>query len=130
MIVVDTSVWVDYFRGTETPESSFLDALLGREMVAVGDLILAEVLQGFRSDKDYRLAKSHLIRMPVYEMLGTRRAVACADNFRALRKKGITIRKTIDVIIASFCIEKGCALLYSDRDFDPFVEHLGLVSAG
>ena len=128
MIVVDTSVWIDYFNGGETPETRRLDALLGQNTLATGDLILTEVLQGFRHDKDYKTAKKLLTSLTVYSMLGAEFAIKCADNFRALRKQGITIRKTADVIIATFCIENGNPLLFSDKDFVPFVKHLGLRS--
>lgn len=128
MIVVDTSVWIDYFNGTDTPQADTLDALLGHEAIALGDLILVEVLQGFRSDRNYRQAKSLLTSLTVFEMLGAENAVRSADHYRALRARGVTVRKTVDVVIATFCIADGHALLYSDRDFDPFVEHLGLES--
>ncbi|MFT5143974.1 MAG: putative nucleic acid-binding protein [Rhodothermales bacterium] len=128
MIIVDTSVWIDYFNGRETPQSRALDSLLGRDPIAIGDLILAEILQGFRSDRDYLRAKRALLALPVLEMLGVERSIKCAENFRALRKKGVTIRKTTDVIIASYCIDNSHALLYADRDFDPFVKHLGLAT--
>lgn len=126
MILVDSSVWVDYFNGQATRETDFLDDLLGTEPVAIGDLILAEVLQGFRSDADYEAAKDLLASLTTYDLLGAAHAVKTADNYRALRKKGITVRKTADAIIATFCIERRVPLLYSDRDFDPFVRHLGL----
>lgn len=126
MILVDSSVWVDYFNGKATRETDFLDALLGTEPVAIGDLILAEVLQGFRSDADYRAARELLASLTTYDLLGTALAIKTADNYRALRKRGITVRKTVDAIIATFCIERRIPLLYSDRDFDPFVKHLGL----
>jgi predicted nucleic acid-binding protein len=126
MILVDSSVWIDYFNGVATPESDLLDQLLGREPVAVGDLVLAEVLQGFRDDADYRAARDLLVGLAVFELLGAVRAIRVAENFRALRKQGITVRKTTDAVIATFCIEERLPLLYSDRDFDPFVEHLGL----
>lgn len=129
MILVDSSVWVDYFNGRYTRETDHLDALLGAQPIAIGDLILAEVLQGFRSDADYASAKTLLQSLTVYDLLGTSFAVKTADNYRALRKKGITVRKTADAIIATFCIERRVALLYSDRDFDPFVVHLKLKSA-
>ena len=96
--------------------------------MGTGDLILLEVLQGFRSDADFARAKKALTSLPTFEMLGTARAVQCANLFRSLRKNGVTIRKPADVIIAGFCIDHGHALLYSDRDFDPFVEHCGLRS--
>ena len=130
MILVDSSVWVDYFNGRVTPQTDRLDALLGVEPLAVGDLILAEVLQGFRRDADYRTARDLLTSLTLFEMLGVDAALRSAEHYRALRRRGVTVRKTADVIIATFCITGGHALLYSDRDFDPFVEHLGLVSAG
>ncbi len=129
MVLVDSSVWVDYFNGRVTRETDFLDALLGTEPVAIGDLILAEVLQGFRSDADYEAAREMLASLTTYDLLGAGLAVKTADNYRALRKRGITVRKTADAIIATFCMERGIPLLYSDRDFDPFVEHLGLKPA-
>lgn len=126
MIVVDSSVWIDYFNGTDSPYTDRLDALLGAEPLAIGDLILTEVLQGFRSDADYKTAKSLLASMPVLEMLGAKNAIKSAENYRALKKKGITIRKTADVIIATACIEAKVSLLFQDKDFRPFVDHLGL----
>lgn len=129
MILVDSSVWIDYFRGTPTPGTDRLDALLGTEPLVTGDLILAEVLQGFGSDHDFNQGKKLLTSLPVVELVGEDIAIQAARNFRILRARGITIRKTIDTLIATSCIEKGLALLYSDRDFDPFVDHLGLRSA-
>jgi predicted nucleic acid-binding protein len=129
MILVDSSVWVDYFNGKVTRETDFLDSLLGTEPVAIGDLILAEVLQGFRSDTDYETAKELLANLTTYDLLGASLAIKTADNYRALRKRGITVRKTADAIIATFCIERRTPFLYSDRDFDPFVRHLGLKPA-
>lgn len=128
MIIVDSSVWIDYFNGKNIPEVSKLDELLETELLGIGDLILAEVLQGFRQDSDYRTAKQLLTSLTVFEMLGSEAAIDSADNFRALRKKGLTVRKTIDVAIATFCINNGHSLLFSDRDFLPFIEHLGLVN--
>lgn len=129
MILVDSSVWVDYFNGHAGRQTDFLDSLLGTEPVAVGDLILTEVLQGFRSDANYETAKGLLASLTAYELLGVRLAVKTADNYRALRKRGITVRKTADAIIATFCIDRRIPLLYCDRDFDPFVKFLGLKSA-
>jgi len=126
MILVDTSVWIDYFNGEVTGQTDTLDALLGTESLGIGDLILAEVLQGFRLDRDFRRAKELLTSLSLFEMLGVENAVRSAENYRVLRKRGITIRKTADVIIASFCIVEDHALLFSDRDFVPFVEELGL----
>lgn len=126
MILVDTSVWIDYFNGRPTPQAQMLDGLLGVQPLGIGDLILTEVLQGFRSDSDYRAAQRLLASLVPFEMLGMDLALKCADHFRTLRRRGITIRKTADVIIATFCLENEHALLFSDRDFQPFVEHLGL----
>lgn len=126
MILVDSSVWIDYFSGNGSPETDDLDGMLGVSAVAIGDLIFTEVLQGFRHDKDYKTARRLLGELTIFELLGTKMAVKSANNFRKLRKKGITIRKTADVIIASFCIEHNLPLLFSDKDFEPFVEHLGL----
>jgi hypothetical protein len=129
MIVVDSSVWIDYFCGNSTDQVEMLEQLLGSRPLAAGDLILTEVLQGFRHDKDYRTAKDLLEDVTILEMLGKDMAIKSAENFRALRKKGVTVRKTADVIIASFCIENRLPLLYSDKDFKPFVAHLGLIEA-
>lgn len=128
MIVVDSSVWIDYFNGAANPQTEKLDTLLGAEPLAIGDIILCEVLQGFRSDRDFNTAKAVLLNLTVFDLLGQRNAIASSENFRVLRKKGVTIRKTIDCIIATFCIENNHSLLFSDRDFLPFVEHLGLRS--
>jgi predicted nucleic acid-binding protein len=128
MILVDSSVWIDYFNGQETPQTHKLDTLLGVEPIGIGDLILAEVLQGFRSDADYQTAQRLLLSLSVFDILGKDLAVKSANNFRALRKQGITIRKTINVMIATFCIEQRHALLFADKDFLPVVEHLGLVA--
>jgi len=129
MILVDSSVWVDYFNGVRARETDFLDSTLGIEPVAIGDLILTEVLQGFRSDTDYQAAKSLLLGLTVFELLGQDLAVRAADNYRTLRRRGVTVRKTVDCIIATFCIERGLPLLYTDRDFEPFAKSLGLTSA-
>ena len=129
MIVVDSSVWIDYFSGAETPQTEKLEDTLGSKPVAIGDLILTEVLQGFRHDKDYKVARKLFEDVTIFEMLGTHMAIKSADNFRALRKKGITVRKTADVVIATFCIEQKLPLLFSDKDFSPFVKHLGLAKA-
>ena len=129
MILVDSSVWIDYFRGTPTPEAEKLDSLLGTEPIATGDLILTEVLQGFVSDRDFNQAKKLLTSLTIVDLAGQDIAIQAARNFRVLRAHGITVRKTIDTVIATRCIESRLSLLYSDRDFDPFVEHLGLRSA-
>ena len=129
MIIADTSVWIDYFNGNENRHTNTLDVALVEGTVAIGDLIFLEILQGFKNDKDYKRAKATLATLDQFEMFGIGMAEKCADNYRKLRKKGITIRKTTDVIIATFCIENKLPLLFLDRDFIPFVEKLGLVSA-
>lgn len=129
MILVDSSVWIDYFSGLDSPEADKLDNILGIRPVAIGDLILTEVLQGFRHDKDYKAAREVFEDVTIFDMLGEKMAIKSAENFRALRKKGITVRKTADVIIATFCIDQKLPLLFSDKDFKPFVKHLGLVEA-
>lgn len=129
MILVDSSIWIDYFRGTSTPEAEALDSLLGTEPIATGDLILTEVLQGFVTDRDFNQAKRLLTSLVIVDLAGQAIAVQAAKNSRLLRAHGITVRKTIDTVIATRCIESRLSLLYSDRDFDPFVEHLGLRSA-
>lgn len=129
LILVDSSVWIDYFNGVDSPEANKLDNTLGIEPVAIGDLILTEVLQGFRNDDDYKSAKYVFNDIAVFELLGKKIALKSAHNFRSLRKRGITIRKTADVIIATFCIENKLPLLFSDKDFKPFVKHMGLEQA-
>jgi len=126
MIVVDSSVWIDYFNGKITTQTNLLDGLLDAELIVIGDLILTEVLQGFQHDKDYRQAKTLLGSLAFMDMLGKDIAIKSADNYRSLRKKGITVRKTIDVIIGTFCIETELSLLHSDRDFDALEKHLKL----
>lgn len=128
MILVDSSVWIDYFRGTSTPQSDRLDALLGIEPVAAGDVMLTEVLQGFTSDRAFDQALRLMDSLAIIEIGAAQIAIQAARNFRTLRARGVTVRKTIDTLIATRCIEDGHTLLYSDRDFDPFVRHLGLRS--
>jgi predicted nucleic acid-binding protein len=126
MILVDTSVWADYFNGRETPETATLDKILSTDEIVIGDIILAEVLQGFRSDPDFEAARQALMRLRQVAMLNPELAVQSARNYRQLRKAGITIRKTLDCLIATYCIENQVELLHCDRDFDPFAWHLGL----
>ena len=126
MILVDSSVWIDYFNGTVTAETGKLDRLLGREPLAIGDLILVEVLQGFRDERDSIQARKMLTSLEVVHLGGREIAIQAAKNFRTLRTLGVTVRKTIDTVIATRCIESGYVLLHSDRDFDPFARHLGL----
>ena len=129
MIIVDSSVWIDYFKGTANKQTDYLDNILGSEKICIGDLILTEVLQGFRLDKDYKQARSLLSELTIYDLPGTEMAHISASNFRQLRKRGITVRKTADVIIASFCIQQNIPLLFTDKDFQPFVKHMGLIDA-
>ena len=128
MILVDSSVWIDYFRGVATPQVERLDMLLGTEPIVTGDLILAEVLQGFAAERDFNQAMKLMTTLEVVDLVGRDIAIQAARNFRTLRALGITVRKTIDTVIATYCTENAMPLLYSDRDFDPFVQHLGLVS--
>ncbi len=129
MILVESSVWINYFNGTETLATKKLDGLLGVQPVCIGDLILAEVLQGFRQDANYQTAKNLLCTLPIHSMIGTDISIKSVDNFKALRKQGITIRKTIDTLIATYCIETDLTLLHSDKDFQPFQQYLGLQTA-
>ena len=129
MILVDSSVWIDYFRDRETPQTQCFDALLGHVELAIGDLILAEVLQGCDRDQDFQRVSRLLATLGQVEIGGTAIAIEAARNFRRLRSLGITVRKTIDTLIATRCIVDSHALLFSDRDFQPFVEHLGLTDA-
>ena len=129
MILVDSGVWIDFFNGTENTETDKLNEILGLEEVVIGDLILAEVLQGFRRDRDYKLAKDVLTSLTGHDLIGKEMAIKSANNFRKLSKKGITIKKTANVIIATYCIENKIPLLFTDKDFTPFVENLRLRSA-
>jgi hypothetical protein len=119
-------VWIDYFNGAITAQTQLLDRLLGREPLAIGDLILTEVLQGFIEERDFDRAWKMLTSLIVVEVGGEEIAIQAAKNFRALRTHGVTVRKTIDTVIATRCIESGYDLLHDDRDFDPFAKHLGL----
>ena len=122
MIFLDSTVLVDYFNGNSTWQVDYLDNTLGNEVVGIGDNVIAEVLQGFRSDGDYRTAKSLLLELPCYDICNKELAVKSAENFRTLRKKGITVRKTINMLVATFCIENGLTLLHNDKDFDSIAE--------
>jgi predicted nucleic acid-binding protein len=130
VIVADTSVWIDYFNGRVTSETDLLDRLLGVERLIVGDLILIEVLQGFRTQADFERAHLYLKTFDFRPMVGREVAIAAATNYRLLRILGVTVRKTIDVLIATFCITENHSLLHSDRDFDPFERYLGLSVIG
>ena len=126
MLVVDTSVWVDYFNGVENPQTDFLHALLDKTPILIGDIILADVLQGFRHDPDFEKVRRVLGKYTQVGMVSPALAVQRARNFRFLRQKGITIRKTIESLIAMYCIENDHKLLHNDSDFDGYEEHLGL----
>ncbi|MBL4681647.1 MAG: PIN domain nuclease [Pseudomonadales bacterium] len=129
MILVDTSIWIDYLNDVNSPHCKTLDIALVEGTAAIGDIIFLEILQGIRNDKEYRKTKLQLSKLDQYEMFGQRMVEQCARNYRHLRKKGITIRGTADVIIATFCIKNKIPLLFKDKDFTPFMSHLGLLSA-
>ena len=126
MILVDTSVWIDYFNGISTWQTDLLDTYFSKVPVIIGDLIFTEVLRGFRSDEDYETAKNFLSALPFRQIGGYNVAVQSAQNYRRLRKAGVTVRKTIDIIIATFCIIEGLSLLHDDHDFDPMVSRFSL----
>jgi len=126
MILVDTSVWIDYFKGTINAETDRLDELLGSGNLLTGDLILAELLQGFNRDADFRRARQLMESLPCVDLVGRDLAIRAAMHYRQLRRHGVTVRKTIDVLIATFCIAHDHALLHRDRDFTVFEQHLGL----
>jgi hypothetical protein len=126
MILVDSSVWIDFFNGVESPQVAVLDTRLGEVPILVGDLIMTKVLQGFRQARDFNAAKSALEQFEYRDMLGRDIAVQSAENYRHLRRSGITPRKTIDVVIATFCVQNDVSLLHADRDFDPMEKILGL----
>jgi len=126
MIFVDSSVWIDYFNGRLTRQTELLDEFLGNELIVIGDIVLTEILQGFQDDRDFDRARKLLDSFVFRPMLGRECAIKSAENYRILRKNGITVRKTIDVMIATFCIENHLPLLHSDRDFRAMEEHLAL----
>ena len=126
MWIVDSSVWINYLGGVTTSQTDLLDAALGQQPIGLGDIILCEVLQGFRHQRDFEIARELMLRFPVYTIGGLEIAIQSAQNYRFLRHRGITIRKTIDCLIATFVIESGFSLLHSDHDFGPFETHLGL----
>jgi predicted nucleic acid-binding protein len=126
VIIVDSSVWIDYFNGRKTSQTDWLDSALGSTPVIMGDLILTEVLQGFQNNREFKVAKELLLGMPFAQMVGLDIALKGAENYRALRRRGVTPRKTVDVIIGTFCIQHRLPLLHDDRDFDPMVKYLGL----
>src|SRR3954471_7859435 len=126
MVIIDTTVWVDYLRGTANPETEWLDQEFGRQPLGLTDVIFCEVLQGIRVDSDFETIRRHLELFHIFDSGGTQLAVASARNYRTLRRRGHTVRKTIDCIIATFCLEHGHSLLHRDRDYVAFENHLGL----
>jgi predicted nucleic acid-binding protein len=126
MLVVDSTVWIDYFNGNENPHTDYLDKIVDIQLILVGDLILAEVLQGFRTDTDFEKAYGEMKKFTQVQMVNNKLALQSARNYRLLRHKGITVRKTIDSLIATYCIENKLPLLHKDNDFDGYEEHLGL----
>lgn len=126
MILVDTSIWINYLNGNETKECELLDQALDEGTVVLGDIIYLEILQGFKHDKDYKIAQTELAKLDLLELFGQHMIEKCANNYRKLRKKGFTVRSTNDVIIATFCIDNKIPLLFSDKDFLPFVNNLHL----
>ena len=126
MILIDSSVWIDYFNGNQTSKTDWLDSSVGNTPIIIGDLILTEVLQGFQSEKDFKIAKDLLLNIPFVTLGGKALALESAMNYRILRREGVAVRKTIDIIIGTFCIHNQLSLLHCDRDFDPMVKFLGL----
>jgi predicted nucleic acid-binding protein len=126
MIIADTSTWIDYFNGNNSNHVEILDYELQYNRVIIGDLIIAELLQGFRNEKQFRIAKEIIERLEYVNLVGREIAYITADNYRKLRKKGVTVRKTIDMIIGTFCIVNEIELIHNDKDFDPLEKYLGL----
>jgi len=126
VVIVDTTVWVDYLRGIRNPETEWLGREADKQRLGLTDLILCEVLQGVRADREFDRVRAALLRFELFETGGERLAIAAAQNFRRIRAKGRTIRKTIDCLIATFCIVHGHSLLHHDNDFQHFEELLGL----
>jgi len=126
MLIVDSTVWIAYFNGLENSETDYLHTMVDKIPILIGDLILAEVLQGFRVDADFEKARRTLGKYIQVEMVSPALALQSARNYRLLRRKGITVRKTIDSLIATYCIENEHDLLHSDSDFDGYEKHLGL----
>jgi predicted nucleic acid-binding protein len=127
MVIVDTTVWIDYFRAAHTPQTDWLDFNLDHQRLGLGDLILCEVLQGIRDEKEAERTRRALFTLEIVDMAGIDTAIAAARNYRTLRARGQTIRKTIDCLIATSCLLQGNSLLHSDRDFDAFEQWLGLL---
>jgi len=126
MVIVDTTVWIDYFRGTINPPTEWLDRELDRRRIGLTDLILCEIRQGVPNERQAERTLAALQKFEIYPLGGIELAVAAARNFRLLRSRGRVVRKLVDSLIASFCILNGFTLLHNDRDYDPFEEFLGL----
>jgi predicted nucleic acid-binding protein len=126
MVIVDSSVWIDYLRDTVNAETEWLEQALGQKPIGLTNLILCEVLQGIRHERRFRVAEQVFLTLPVFDLAGRELAVQAARNYRFLQSRGMTVRTTIDCLIASFCIEEGFELLHRDRDFEAFEHHLGL----
>jgi predicted nucleic acid-binding protein len=126
VVIIDTTVWIDYLRGTENPETLWLDRELQRQRLGLTDLILCEVLQGLADQNVFARVQADLLKFQVFQTGGATLAVAAAQNYRELRRRGYTVRKTIDCLIATFCLETNHQLLHRDSDFDPFEKMLGL----
>lgn len=126
MVIVDTTVWIDYFNGVQTAETGWLDTEIDRQRLGITTIILCELLQGVRDDREAERVESELKKFEIFEANSVRLAVQAAKNYRTLRARGLTVRKTVDLLIATFCLDEGHSLLHRDRDFDPFEEHLGL----
>lgn len=129
MIFVDSSVWIAYFNGVDSEPTRLLDTALGTTRIVVGDLVLAEVLQGFRADRDFRQARTLMLHLDVRSVLSPALALRAAEHYRFLRRQGTTVRKTIDTVIATYCIDEDLPLLHDDKDFLPFEQYLGLQRA-
>lgn len=126
MLLIDSSVWIDFFNGKPTPQTLYLRDEVERHEILLGDLILCEVLQGFRAESDFLNARQLLLSFPCQNLTGVALALQTAQNYRYLRTKGVTVRKTIDMMIATFCIENQHELLHADRDFEVIEQYLSL----
>ncbi len=126
MVIVDTTVWIDYFRDSVTEHTTWLDRELSRQRLGLTDLILCEILQGIQNDHEFLQVQRDLVKLEIFSCGGEDLAVTAARNYRTLRKRGSTVRKTIDCLIATFCLQAGHSLIHCDRDFDPFEKYLGL----
>ena len=126
MVIVDTSAWIEYFKSGIPSVVEKVDRCLDQDLVGIGDLVYCELIQGIRSNRERRHVSALLLSLPQYEMVGFNIAQKAADNYRLLRSRGVTVRKTIDVIIGTFCVENGFQIVHSDSDFDLMSEHISL----